>query len=150
VKRIDRKLPTDHTDRARYPNERLCVCFASLRLQNHCIGYDHLIERKDTSGGNPKTGSKTGLLETEFAERRGLTAEPDRDAFVVGDNRKAVLPNQLLQSGHFVRFFAEVDFAIDDTSPIKILTERSAMRTPVGGEDHNRIERGHSIPSSEF
>jgi len=59
---------------------------------------------------------------------------------VVGDNGKPVFPDQLLQAGHFVRFTAKVDLPVDDTSPIKILTERSAMRTPVGSEDQYCVE----------
>jgi len=34
-------------------------------------------------------------LEAEFCEGGGLAAEADGDAFVVGDDRKAVLPNQV-------------------------------------------------------
>ena len=68
---------------------------------------------------------------------------------MVGDNGKPVLPDQILQTGHLERFTAEVDLPVIDSTPIKILTQRSAMRAAVGGEDHNRIERGHSMPSFE-
>jgi len=62
---------------------------------------------------------------------------------VVGDDGKPVFPDQLLQAGHFVRFTAEVDLPVDDTSPIEILTQRSAMRTAIGCKNQDRVERDH-------
>ena len=73
---------------------------------------------------------------------------------MVGDNGKPVFPDQLLQAGHFVRFTAEVDLPVDDTSPIEILTQRSAMRTAIGCKNQDRIERGHpshpTVPRFEY
>jgi len=79
------------------------------------------------------------LLEAEIGKGGGLAAEPDRNPFVVGDNGKPVFPNQLLQAGHFVRFAADVDLPVIDSSPIEILTQRFAVRATICGEDENGI-----------
>ena len=68
---------------------------------------------------------------------------------MVGDNGKPVLPDQILQTGHLERFTAEVDLPVIDSTPIKILTQGSAMRTAIGCINQYRIERGHSMPSFE-
>ena len=79
------------------------------------------------------------LLEAEIGKGGGLAAEPDRNAFVVGDDRKAVLPDQILQMGLLVRFTADVDLPVIDSSPVEILTQRFAVRATIGGEDENGI-----------
>jgi len=81
-----------------------------------------------------------------------LSAEADRDAFVVGDDWKAMLPDQLLEAGHLIRLTAEVDLAIRDSSPVEVMTQRSAMRAPVGGEHEDGVERSHllSQPSPDM
>ena len=73
---------------------------------------------------------------------------------MVGDDRKPVLPDQILQTGHLERFTAEVDLPVIDSTPIKILTQGSAMRTAIGCKNQDRVERDHpthpTIPSFEF
>ena len=68
-----------------------------------------------------------------------MSAETDRDAFVVGNHRQTVLPDQLAQMSHFVRLTAEVDFAINDTTTVEILAQGSAVRATICGKDQNRI-----------
>ena len=131
---------------------RLCA-FASLRffgrlggpsvLHSFIPSSPHTLIPPAGGPSDTETGTETGLLETEFGECRGLTAKPDGDAFVVGDDRKAVLPDQLLQAGHLIRFTAEVYFPVHDPSPVEIFTQRFAVRTPIGGEDEDGIERDH-------
>ena len=69
--------------------------------------------------------------------------ETDRDTFVIRDHRQPVLPHEVAKTIHFLRFAAQVDLAIDDTSSVEILAERSAVRTTVGGEHENGIECDH-------
>ena len=64
---------------------------------------------------------------------------------MVGNDRQAVFPDQLLQAGHFVRFTAEVDLHVDDTTPIEILTQRPTVRATISGEDQYGVERDHPI-----
>ena len=62
---------------------------------------------------------------------------------MVSDDRQAMLPDQLAQMSHLVRLTAEIDLAVNDSSPIEILTQRSAVRTPVSGEYQYRVKRDH-------
>lgn len=62
---------------------------------------------------------------------------------MVSNDWQAVLPDQLLQAGHLIRFTAEVDLSVDDPPPIEILAQCSAMLAPIGGENEDGIERDH-------
>ena len=62
------------------------------------------------------------LLEADFRESGRLAAETDRNAFVVGDHREAVLPDQIPQPGDLVRLATQVDLAVDHASAVEILT----------------------------
>ena len=69
---------------------------------------------------------------------------------MVCDDWNPMLPDQILETGHLIRFTAKVDLPVDNTSPIKILAQRPTVRATVCGEYQYCIERGHSMPSSEF
>ena len=85
------------------------------------------------------------LFEAQIGKGRGLSAETNRDTFVVGDDRKAVLPDQLLEAGHLIRLTAEIDLPIRDSSPVEVLAQCPAMRTSVGCKNENGVERCHPI-----
>jgi hypothetical protein len=54
-----------------------------------------------------------------------------------------MLPDQHAQMSHFVRLAAEVNLAVNDSTPIEILTQSFAVWAAVSGEYENGVERDH-------
>ncbi len=81
------------------------------------------------------------LLQAELGEGGGTAAETDRDAFVIGDHRQAVLPAHITYALHLVRLAAEVDFAVDNPPPVEVRTQSRTVRAPVGSKDDDSVER---------
>jgi hypothetical protein len=84
------------------------------------------------------------LFEAEFRKGRRLAPKPNRHAFVIRNNGQAMFPDQIPKAHHLIRLTAQIDLTINDTSSVEILTECSAVRTAVRGEDEDGVERDHS------